>query len=62
MVTATIPASRGMLCAVAGVPGRVGLPMLEECGRWWVLTYDCPRHAVMALRWAALEVRERRAA
>jgi len=59
IATATVPAVRGMLCELAGVPGRVRTPLLLEGGALWLLTYDTPGHALMALRWAAYYVRGR---
>jgi hypothetical protein len=55
--TATVPAVRGMLCELCGVPGMAALPELLPGGDLWLLTYDTPAHAVMALRWAAWYVR-----
>lgn len=54
---ATIPAIRGMLCAVAGVPGRVGLPCLTlEGGVWWIIEYEDAAGALEAMYQAMLHI------
>lgn len=57
---ATVPAIRGMLCALAGVPGRVGLPCLvSEGGLWWVIPYADAEGAREAMCAAFMHLRRR---
>jgi len=59
-MNATVPAIRGMLCAIAEVPGRAGPPCLvAEGGLWWVVPYEDASGALEAMRAAMRHIRRR---